>query len=269
MSSKILNGDGLNSGAALQGQSPMSSPDFAKIKPPRKLRSAPKSKGSDAEEGAGQPSLDDNDGGNYEVEAPLDEHHGSPGGLLNRRSPRVASLNAFSSGVESARPATRQRRHNDEPVDPNAAAPPPVKRTPGRPRKQPVPKPDAEADPADEQVVLAADGSAQHSGSAGGGQPARSGGAGTSASGPNRPPWQPTPNGGGAPMRAGPGGPPMRPGPMTAGPGMRSRPALPLLVMQPHQLHRADSGALTLPGNVSQLLSAGSIQVGTSHCLTV
>lgn len=120
----------------------------------------------------------------------------------------------------------------------------------------------AEADLAASQDAFASEGGAQRSGSGGGGgQPARSGGPGTSVSGPGRPPRQPTPGGGSAPMRAGPAGPPMRPGPMAAGPGMGARPAVPLVVLQPEQLQRADTGALFLPAQISNLLSAGSIQV--------
>ncbi|BDA45976.1 hypothetical protein COCOBI_08-0680 [Coccomyxa sp. Obi] len=265
-------------------KSPMSSPDFAKIRPPRKLRSGPKqleSKGEGAEDGGEDHP---NDGGDDGGDAPMEEEPPSSSGqaaLTTRRSPRVAGKNPASDGIESERPAKRQRRNSTESAGakthtaPDAA---PVKRSPGRPRKHPLPNPEPAAPaPAERaaasggsrgsareperqmQAAASGDGGAQRSGSAGGVQPARSG----STGGVGRPPRQPTPAGaaGAAPMRAGPGGP-IRPGPAGA-----VRPAVPLLVLQPEQLQRAESGVLSLPPQISNLLSAGSIQVLISTTL--
>lgn len=249
----------------------MSSPDFAKMRPPRKLRSGPKQSGSRGEGAEDAEEDHPNDGGDEGVDTLMEEEEPpSPSGqaaLAMRRSPRVAGKNPASDGIESERAAKRQRRNSTESTDAKAQHAPdaaPVKRSPGRPRKHPLPNTEPAATaPAERATASGGRGSAREQerqmqeaasgdgGSAGGVQPARSG----SISGVGRPPRQPTLAG--APIRAGPGGS-IRPGP---GPAGAVRPAVPLLVLQPEQLQRAESGVLSLPPQISSLLSAGSIQV--------
>lgn len=92
-----------------QVKSPVSSPDFAKMRPPRKLRSGPKSKGS------AEPTPENDDViVDFEGDAPMDEGAPSPGRHANRRSPRVAGMNPAADGVDSERTAKRQRRDGGE-----------------------------------------------------------------------------------------------------------------------------------------------------------
>lgn len=280
-----------------QGKSPVSSPDVAKMRPPRKMRSGPKRKSSEAEETADDQTLDNEEWGDQGGDMGPDGGSVQHLALEKRRSPRMAGKPpAGGLPDDVARAAKRQRRSASGEAEPARqdfpSAKQPAARPPGRPRKYPLP-PDAlpkrdEASthalrPSGSQAYqdsreyerqmrsvdadLAAadafarggsihDGGAQRSASSGGGgsQQAYSGGPGSSASGA------------GAQVR-GSGGPQAmrRPVPTPMAPGMRARAAVPLLVLQPEQLQRAESGLLALPAQISNLLSAGSIQVCTQH----
>jgi len=219
--------------------------------------------------------------------------------LEKRRSPRMAGKPpAGGLPDDAARAAKRQRRSASDEAEPASqdvpSAKQPAARPPGRPRKYPLPPdalpkrdaasthalrpsgPQAYQDPREyerqmrsvDADLAAADayargsvheGGAQRSASSGGGgsQQAYSGGPGSSASGAGA---QARGSGGPQAMR--------RPMPTPMAPGMRARASVPLLVLQPEQLQRAESGLLALPAQISNLLSAGSIQVCT-QCVTV
>ena len=88
------------------------------MQPPRKLRSGPKGKGSDAENASGRPSPENDGGGDFlEGDAPMDEDPPTTGQQSNRRSPRVAGMNPGSEGVDVERPAKRQRRSSADAAD--------------------------------------------------------------------------------------------------------------------------------------------------------